>query len=126
VHVEVDLDNRQKNIPVNTTGQVTIGVGEPRNASAIPLSAASISGTKASLFVVDGDVARRRLFDVLGEEGSTLFVDPSLKAGTLVITEGRALLNDGDSVAATEPSLAGALSSGETPDGAKPAPEVTP
>jgi RND family efflux transporter MFP subunit len=126
VHVEIDLDNRDHRIPVNTTAQVTVPVGQPRPASAIPLAAASVTGSKASIFVVDGDLARRRRVDVLGEEGSTLYVDPTLKPGTAVITEGRALLNDGDPVAAKEAAVSGALSSGDASDGAKSAAEVTP
>jgi RND family efflux transporter MFP subunit len=127
VHVEVDLENRDESIPVNTTGQVTIPVGQPRPASAIPLAAASVTGSSASIFVVDRDLARRRRLDVLGEEGATLYVDPALQPGTAVITEGRALLNDGDPVAAKEATESGALSSGSgASDGAKPAREVAP
>jgi hypothetical protein len=37
---------------------------------------------------------------VEGEIGGSLFVDPTLAAGTTIVTEGRALLNDGDRVSA--------------------------
>jgi hypothetical protein len=64
--------------------------------------AASITGDKAALFVVDGDVAHRKTFPILGEEGGSLYLDPSLAPGSRVVTEGRSLLNDGDHVAPKE------------------------
>jgi RND family efflux transporter MFP subunit len=102
VHVEVDLDNGRRDIPVNTTGDVKIHVGAPRPASELPLVAASISGSKATVFVVEGDVARKKTFAVLGESGSDVYLDTALKAGSRVVTEGRALLADGDRVAPNE------------------------
>jgi hypothetical protein len=39
---------------------------------------------------------------VEGELGGTLFVDPSLKAGTSVVSEGRAVLANGDAVDAKQ------------------------
>jgi hypothetical protein len=102
VHVEVDLADAERRIPVNTTGEVEIAVGAPVPATAIPLSAASISGTQATLFVVEGGVARRKAFQVLGEQGAALFLDQALPAGTLVVTQGRSTLGDGDPVDASE------------------------
>jgi RND family efflux transporter MFP subunit len=102
VHVEVDLDNRNRDLPVNTTGEVRVQVGQPRPSAEVPLVAASITGDKAALFVVDGDVAHRKTFPILGEEGGSLYLDPSLAPGSRVVTEGRSLLNDGDHVAPKE------------------------
>jgi RND family efflux transporter MFP subunit len=102
VHVEVDLDNSAHEIPVNTTGRVEVEVGAPKPAVAVPLVAASITGSKAALFVVDGDLAHKRTFDVQGEEGSILYLLLPLTANTRVVTEGRALLVDGDRVAAKD------------------------
>jgi membrane fusion protein (multidrug efflux system) len=98
VHCEVDIPNSSHVIPVNTTGEVRIEVGQPRVATAIPLDAASISGSKAAVFVVEGGVARKATFKVLGERGGTLYVDSTLQPGTPVVTEGRAVLVDGDAV----------------------------
>ena len=41
-----------------------------------------IPGDKATIYIVDGDVAKRLVVPVLGEAGGTLFVDPQLKAGS--------------------------------------------
>jgi membrane fusion protein (multidrug efflux system) len=111
VHVEVDLANPQREIPVNTTGEARIEVGQPIQATAVPLVAASISGSKATLFLVDGDVARTATFRIEGEQGSDLFVDAALRPGAHVVTEGRATLADGDRVASKEIPYGTALTS---------------
>jgi RND family efflux transporter MFP subunit len=115
VHVEVDLDNGGRDIPVNTTGQVKIQVGAPKPSVEVPLVAASIRGSTASLFVVDGDLARQKSFPVLGEAGSNLYLDPALPAGSRVVTEGRSLLVDGDRVAAREFAAPPSAPAGTTP-----------
>lgn len=115
VHVEIDVPDPQRQIPVNTTGEVTIEVGEPIKATAIPLVAASITGEKAVVFLVDNGVARKKTFPVLGEKGSDLFLDQTLKPGTLVVTEGQFVLNDGERVAPKQASYATAQASPATP-----------
>jgi len=102
VHCEVDIPDPKRHLPVNTTGEVRIEVGQPRPATAVPLDSASISGAKAVLFVVEGGKAHKATFRVEGELGGTLFVDTSLKAGTPVVSEGRAILADGDAVDAKQ------------------------
>ena len=101
VHFELDVSDPLRTIPVGTTGELRIEIGEPVTATEIPLFAASVRGTKASLFVVDGDVARARVVPILGEISGKLFLDAELQPGARVVTEGRALLSDGDSVTAT-------------------------
>ena len=100
VHVEVDLSDPNKGIPVNTTGEARIDVGEPQLATAVPLDSASISGSKATLFVVGDGVAHKTTYRTLGERGGTLYLDTSLEPGAQVVTEGRAVLAEGDRVAA--------------------------
>jgi hypothetical protein len=99
VHAEIDLPDPGRQIPVNTTGEVRVEVGQPAAATAIPLDSATIHGAKAVVFVVENGVAHRATFQVLGERGATLYVDAALRPGTQVVTEGRALLADGDRVA---------------------------
>lgn len=102
VHCEVDLPDPTRHLPVNTTGEVRIEVGQARPATAVPLDAASISGVKAVLFVVESGKAHKATYHVEGELGGTLFVGPALKAGTQVVSEGRAILADGDAVSVKE------------------------
>ncbi len=126
VHVEVDLDNANHTIPVNTTGEVKIEVGQPKAAVAVPLVAASITGSKAALFVIDGDVAHKRTFEIQGEEGSNLYLETSLRPGTRVVTEGRALLTDGDRVAPKAAAFAAPISSPQPNSSEARVPEVKP
>ena len=105
VHFEIDLANASHKLPVGSTARLAIEVGKALPATEVPLSSAMIRGDKATLYIVDGDVARRQVVPVLGEAGGTLFVDPQLKAGVPVVVEGRALLDDGDKVTAKELAL---------------------
>jgi membrane fusion protein, multidrug efflux system len=100
VHFEVDLVDSARHIPVGTTGEARLEVGAPEPATEIPLYAASVRGKKATVYVIDGDVAHQRTVDVKGEIGGSLFVDTSLAAGAQIVTEGRALLTEGDRVSA--------------------------
>jgi membrane fusion protein, multidrug efflux system len=115
IHFEVDVADPTRTLPVGTTAELTIEVGQPQPASAIPLAAATVRTAKATVFVVDGDVARLRTFPLLGEREGRLYLDPSLKPGTPVVLEGRALLQDGDKVSV------GAVESGDLPRPAAPA-----
>ena len=126
VRFELDVPNADRSIPVGTTGEIRIDVGEPVPATEIPLYAASVRGSKASVFVIEGDVAHVRVISVRGEISGRLFTDPELAAGTHVVTEGRALLSEGDRVAAVKekPRAAAppAASSGTSSEGKGAAP----
>jgi RND family efflux transporter MFP subunit len=106
VHFEVDIPDRERSLPVGTTAEITVAAGAPVRATEIPLAAGEIKGTKATLFIVDHDVSHKLVIDVFGEKAGELFVARSLKPGALVVTEGRALLKDGDRVEAKVEQLA--------------------
>jgi membrane fusion protein, multidrug efflux system len=101
VHFELDVPDPDRSMPVNTTAEIRIEVGKPSPALMIPLAAAAVRGNKASLFIVEKNMARARIVPVQGELGGALFLEPQLPAGTRIVTEGRALLSDGDRVTAT-------------------------
>jgi membrane fusion protein (multidrug efflux system) len=119
VHIEVDIPDPNRTIPVGTTGELHVDVGEPEPATELPLVAASIRGTKATFFAVKDGVAHTETFVSMGEIGGWLYVKSSdLPAGTQVVTEGRALLKDGDPVAAKmddSPSPQASAGKGTTP-----------
>jgi membrane fusion protein, multidrug efflux system len=102
VRFEIDIPDPTRSVPVGTTGEVRIEVGTPEPATELPLYAATVRGNKATLFVVDRDVAQRRTVAVKGEAGGSLFLDAGLTAGTAVVAEGRGLLEDGDLVTVKE------------------------
>jgi RND family efflux transporter MFP subunit len=100
VHFEIDLDNSNRRIPVNTTGEIHVPVGEAVPATSVPIRAVTMNDKKATLFTIDGGIAHRETLVELGEVGANVFFAPdALKPGTLIVSEGRALLKDGDHVA---------------------------
>jgi RND family efflux transporter MFP subunit len=119
VHFEVDIPDPRHEFPAGTTATVQVDVGEPIPATQIPLYAATQHEGKARFFLVEGGVARTRDLVVLGERGGALYFAPSLLAVTAeVVTEGRALLSDGDAVLArVEPPRADAPGDGGTRGG---------
>jgi membrane fusion protein, multidrug efflux system len=119
VHFEMDVTDPSRQLPVGTTAELAIDVGQPESASEVPLYAATVRGSKASLFVVEQGVAHKRTFAVKGEREGRLFLEPALLPQSQVVTEGRALLNDKDRVTATlEPAaipISPAAERGKTP-----------
>ena len=67
VHVEVDIPDPKREIPVGTTGELEVDVGDPVQATEVPLAAANVTDTKATIFVVEGDTAHGKTFVALGE-----------------------------------------------------------
>ena len=102
MHIEIDIADKDGAIPVHTTAEISIEVGTPVPATELPLAAVSIRGNKANLFTVEGGKAHSQTVPVKGEIGGNVFLDPSLKPGTLVVLEGRTLLADKDLVAAKQ------------------------
>ncbi|HEX2569859.1 MAG TPA: efflux RND transporter periplasmic adaptor subunit [Polyangia bacterium] len=102
IHIEMDVENPKRDLPVGTTATVTLDAGDEQPALAVPLRSASVRGEEATLFLVEGERAHKRAVAVLGEIGGTLYVAPRFAAGASVVVEGRALLNDGDLVQAQE------------------------
>lgn len=100
VRFEVDVKDDERAIPVGTTVELRLDVGEAKPALALPLAAASVRAGKATVFVVEGEVAKKRLLAVLGERAGELYLEPSLPPDARIVVEGRALLADGDRVAA--------------------------
>jgi RND family efflux transporter MFP subunit len=100
VHFEIDLPDPERKMPVGATADLTIEVGKPEAATIVPGIAAAVKSDKATLFVLQGDRAKKVVVSVKGEVLGTLYLDASLPAGTRVVTEGRSLLVDGDQVVA--------------------------
>lgn len=100
IELEIDIDNALKTLPVGTTVELALDVGEPQKAQQIPLSAATVRSDKATVYLLDGKIAKRKVLLVLGERAGQLFVRPDLPVGAQVVTEGRTTLHDGDRVQA--------------------------
>lgn len=100
VRFELDVLDPDRTIPVGTTAELRIDVGTSSPALLVPLAAAAVRGSKASVFVVEGDIVHARVLALKGELGRNLYLEPQLPPHARVVTEGRALLEDGDRVAA--------------------------
>jgi RND family efflux transporter MFP subunit len=100
-HIEIDIADDAKAIPVWTTAEISLDVGTPIPATTIPIPAATVHGHSASLFLVERDTAHLTVADVVGEHDGVLYLDPKvIQAGVAVINEGRTVLSDNDPVAA--------------------------
>jgi|CZKU01.1.fsa_nt_gi RND family efflux transporter MFP subunit len=101
IHFEIDVPDPARQYPVGATAIVHVEVGKPVPATEVPIYAATQDEGKAKLFVVDHDIAHAKTLPVTGEVGGAVyFAVSALPAGSLVVTEGRALLSDGDRVLA--------------------------
>ena len=101
-HIEIDVEGGAHDIPVWTTAELSLEVGKPVPATAIPITAASVHGPQATLFIADDGVAHLVVVNIIGEHRGTLYLDPkALAAGKQVVSEGRTALSDRDRIAAT-------------------------
>jgi len=99
VRIELDVDDPKREIPTHTTAELSLDVGAPVPATAIPLIAATVHGSKTNVFTIADGVAHSLRATLIGERNGVFYVEPSLAAGTMVATEGRGLLDDNDKVA---------------------------
>ena len=97
-----DLETAARWAALVTPHVSTVKVGLELYLRYGPQVVATVRGAKASLFVVDHGVAHQQTVAVKGEAGGSLFLDPALPAGAAGVVEGRALLEDGDSVTVKE------------------------
>jgi multidrug efflux pump subunit AcrA (membrane-fusion protein) len=115
IHFEVDVPDPERKYPVGATAIVHVAVGKSVPATEVPMYAATQDEGKAKLFVVDHDVAHAKTLLVTGEVGGQVFFGlAALPPGSLVVTEGRALLSDGDKVQA---HVDDEVSDGGSPEG---------
>ena len=98
VRFEVDVEPQHRDLPVGTSAQIELEVGEAVEAIEVPLTSARVRGKSATLFVVEGNTARKREVKVLGERGGSLFVTGDIAPGSSIVTEGRSQLANGDAV----------------------------
>lgn len=98
VRIELDLADPNRTIPTHTTAELSLDVGAPIPATAIPLISATVHGSKTNLFEIKAGVAHSTRAKLIGERSGAYYVEPTLKAGTQVVTEGRGLLDDNDTV----------------------------
>lgn len=95
VRIEIDLPNDERAMPVRTTAEVLVTARRGVDAITVPVTAARIVGSRARVWVVDGDRAHPRTLPVVGESADRVYLAPTLPPGSLVVLEGREALTDG-------------------------------
>jgi RND family efflux transporter MFP subunit len=98
LHFELDLGNPDRLLPVGTSAEIWIQEKAGRPVAEIPAAAATVQGSQATVYQVDGDRARKVVVPFLGEQDGMLFLAPMLPGGTRVVLEGRSGLHDGDRI----------------------------
>ena len=101
LHFELDLPNADHALSVGTTAELLIEEKEGRRVLQVPGNAATVNGTQATVFKVEGDHVRKVVLAFLGERDGQFFLAPELPPGTRIVVEGRAQLMDGDRISAT-------------------------
>lgn len=120
VGVELDLANADRALPVGTTAELAVDVGQPVPALQVPLLAAQIRGEKATVLVVQDGVLHRKTWKLLGEREGSAFLAGDVPAGTQVVTEGKAGVHDGDRVQASVDKTSVAQAPAATGDASHP------
>ena len=98
VHFEIDLENKDRSIPVGTTAELRILSKTAHPSVTVPARAAVIRGDKATIWSVEQGVARRQVVRLLGAVEGRMYLDASLPAGTSIVSEGGSQLREGDRV----------------------------
>ena len=98
IHFEVDVDNQDRSLPVGTSVEMLILEATNQKVIHLPSAAAKVEGTRATVFVLEGDRARKKVLQFLGEREGELYLSPDLPAGAQVVLDGREALEDGDQV----------------------------
>src|SRR5690606_2898280 len=71
IHIEIDLADAKRQIPVGTTAVFEVDAGDGLPALKLPLRAATVRGGRASLWVIEEEHAEKRQVDVIGEAGGS-------------------------------------------------------
>lgn len=95
---EVRLDNREGLLRAGMFGRGAIVIDTHPNAVVVPASAVLVSGGKRWVFVLDGDVVRRREVTVGVDEGDWLELVKGLAGGESIVTQGMDNVSDGTAV----------------------------
>ena len=98
LHFEVDIENKDHAIPVGTSVEMLIQEATGQKVIHLPSAAAKVEGTRATVFVIEGGRARKKVLQFLGEREGELYLSPDLPAGAQVVLDGRDQLEDGDLV----------------------------
>ncbi len=98
MRVEVDLPNAEGKLRPGYYGYVTITLSKLEDSPVVPSSALVIAGGDKYVFVVEGDMVRKRVVTVNYEDGNVVGIASGLKQGERVVRSGGGQLSDGQKV----------------------------
>ncbi len=104
IRVVAEVDNRNEQLKSGLFVTGRIKTGERKGVLKVPRTALltwDVPGKKADLFVVQGEIARRRTVGTGALSGDRVEVTSGVEAGDLVVTRGGFNVKDGDKVNVT-------------------------
>ncbi len=96
--IEILINNRDKLLKPGMNANVQISEFTKENAVVVPQDLIVDYGDVQYLFILDGDVARKRELKLGGRNGNQVLIESGLNPGEKMITDGFQALKDGDKV----------------------------
>ncbi len=96
--IEILINNRDKVLKPGMNANVQISEFTKENAIVVSQDLIVDYGDVQYVFVLDGDIARKRELKLGGRNGNQVLIDSGLNAGDKLITDGFQALKDGDKV----------------------------
>ena len=100
MRVEIDLTNHDGWLLPGYYGYVTLSLDEFRQTPVIPSSALVAEGTERFVYVIDGDVCRKRAVTTNYQDGVIVGIGSGLSGGEQIVQAGAGQLADGQKVLA--------------------------
>lgn len=96
--VEIVISNRDKLLKPGMNANVLISESSVENAVVIQQDLLVDYGDEVYVFVLEGDIARKRVITLGGRNNNMVLVESGLNAGDMLITDGFQSVKDGDKV----------------------------
>jgi RND family efflux transporter MFP subunit len=96
--IEILINNRDKVLKPGMNANVQISEFTKENAIVVSQDLIVDYGDVQYVFILDGDIARKRELKLGGRNGNQVLIDSGLNAGDKLITDGFQALKDGDKV----------------------------
>ena len=96
--IEIVISNRDKILKPGMNANVEISESEVADAIVLPQDLVIDYGEEKFVFVLEGDVARKRIIKIGGREGNEVLIESGLNPGEKLIVEGYQSVKDGEKV----------------------------
>lgn len=96
--IEILINNRDKLLKPGMNANVLVSEFERDNAVVVPQDLIIDYGDEQYLFVIEGDIARKRVIKIGGRHENDVLIESGLNPGDNLITDGFQAVKDGDKV----------------------------